>query len=170
MQRFLFFFCVVFSSLFVHHISSFGALERLCFIKVDFYEYQQHALSEAGFGRSIMYCTDIYRYITKAIYIYISKTCLYNFESLKPHFYIVKLGFTGVYIVFLLKSMDCGYSVEPPRQGGSNEYPQSIFGQNYEKYQNFLSENFNFFVGKFFLLYLNRRVFVMYNLFICLSC
>ena len=22
---------------------------------------------------------------------------------------------------------DCGYSLEPPRRGGSNEYPQSIF-------------------------------------------
>ena len=31
----------------------------------------------------------------------ITKTCLYNFNPLKPHFYIVKLGFTGVYIIFL---------------------------------------------------------------------
>ena len=23
--------------------------------------------------------------------------------------------------------IDCGYSLEPPRQGGSNEYPQSMF-------------------------------------------
>ena len=30
----------------------------------------------------------------------ITKTCLYNFDPLKPHFYIVKLGFTGVYIIF----------------------------------------------------------------------
>ena len=34
------------------------------------------------------------------------------------------------------------------------------FGQEYEKYQNFLSENFHFLVVKFSL-YLNRRVFVM---------
>ena len=27
---------------------------------------------------------------------FITKTCLYNFDSLKPHFYVVKLGFTGV--------------------------------------------------------------------------
>ena len=32
--------------------------------------------------------------------IVITKTCLYNFDPLKPHFYIVKLGFTGVYIIF----------------------------------------------------------------------
>ena len=33
---------------------------------------------------------------------HITKTCLYNFDPLKPHFYIVKLGFTGVYIIFLI--------------------------------------------------------------------
>ena len=32
----------------------------------------------------------------------ITKTCLYNFDPLKPHFYIVKLGFTGVYVIFLI--------------------------------------------------------------------
>ena len=59
----------------------------------------------------------------------ITKTCLYNFDTLKPHFYIVKLGFTGVNIIFLIsaQNIDCGYSLEPPRRGGSNEYPQSIF-------------------------------------------
>ena len=31
---------------------------------------------------------------------YITKTYLYNFDPLKPHFYIVKLRFTGVYIIF----------------------------------------------------------------------
>ena len=41
---------------------------------------------------------------------HITKTYLYNFDPLKPHFYIVKLEFTGVYIIFLflLKSKDCG--------------------------------------------------------------
>ena len=59
----------------------------------------------------------------------ITKTCLYNFDPLKPHFYIVKLGFTGVYIIFLIsaQNIDCGYSLEPPHGGGSNEYPQSMF-------------------------------------------
>ena len=33
---------------------------------------------------------------------HITKTCLYNFDPLEPHFYIVKLGFTGVYIIFLV--------------------------------------------------------------------
>ena len=58
----------------------------------------------------------------------ITKTCLYNVDPHKPHFYIVKLGFTGVYIIFLISAQntDCGYSLEPPRRGGSNEYPQSM--------------------------------------------
>ena len=29
--------------------------------------------------------------------------------------------------MLLLKNIDCGYSLEPPRRGGSNEYPQSMF-------------------------------------------
>ena len=55
----------------------------------------------------------------------ITKTCLYNFDPLKPHFYIVKLGFTGVYVIFLIsaQNIDCGYSLELPRRGSSNEYP-----------------------------------------------
>ena len=55
----------------------------------------------------------------------ITKTYLYNFDPLKPHFYIVKLGFTGVYIIFLIsaQNIDSGYTLEPPRRGGSNEYP-----------------------------------------------
>ena len=29
--------------------------------------------------------------------------------------------------MFLLKNIDCEYSLEPPQWGGSNEYPQSMF-------------------------------------------
>ena len=48
---------------------------------------------------------------------------------IKPHFYIVKLGFAGVYLffLFLLQNIDCRYSLEPPRRGGSSKYPQSMF-------------------------------------------
>ena len=34
----------------------------------------------------------------------IMKTYLYNIDPLKPHFYVVKLGFTGVYIIFLISA------------------------------------------------------------------
>ena len=67
-----------------------------------------------------------------------TRTRLYNFDPLKPHFYIVKLGFTGVniFFLFLLKNIDCGYPLEPPRRGGSNEYHNLCFDQKYEKYLN----------------------------------
>ena len=91
---------------------------------------------------------------------------LYNFDPLKPHFYIIKLGVTGVYIIFFLflfTKIDCGHSLEPPRRGGSNEYPQSMcFDQKYEKYQSFLCENFQFLEVKFPIC-LTRRVFVMFG-------
>ena len=31
-----------------------------------------------------------------------------------------------IFFIFLLKNIDRGYSLEPPRRGGSNEYPQSM--------------------------------------------
>ena len=46
------------------------------------------------------------------LYFTIRKTCPCNKYHLKPHFYIAKLGFTGVYLffLFLLQNIDCGYS------------------------------------------------------------
>ena len=68
-------------------------------------------------------------YLYTSIEMNITKTCLYHFDPLKPHFHIVKLGFTGVYIIWLIsaQNIDCGQSLEPPRRGGSNEYLQSMF-------------------------------------------
>ena len=99
-----------------------------------FYEYPSKAFSDW------LECADAqvnqnlrWRYTTWCITHFaaqlIMKTCLYNFDPLKPHFYIVKLGFTWVYIIFLIsvQNIDCGYSLEPPRRGGSNEYQQSMF-------------------------------------------
>ena len=58
------------------------------------------------------------------------------------------------------QNIDCGYSLESPRGGGSNEYLNLCFEQKYEKYQSFLSENFQFLEMKFSI-HLKRRVFVM---------
>ena len=44
----------------------------------------------------------------------IRKTCLSNVHPIQPHFYIIKLGFAGVYL-FLLQNIDCGYPLEQPR-------------------------------------------------------
>ena len=69
-------------------------------------------------------------------------------------------GYTLLFL-FLLRNIDCGYSLELPHRGSSNEYTQSMFfEQKYEKISEFLSENFNFLVVKFSV-YLNRCVFVM---------
>ena len=61
----------------------------------------------------------------------ITKTHLYNFDHLKPHFNIVKLGFTGVYIIFRISAKNHRLWVlvrtASARRGGSNEYPQSMF-------------------------------------------
>ena len=74
--------------------------------------------------------TDTYGHdVGNELSLNITKTCLNNFDPLKPHFYIVKLGFTGVHISFHIspQNIHCEYSLEPPRRGGSNEYPQSMF-------------------------------------------
>ena len=97
------------------------------------------------------------------LHLFITKTYLCNSDPLKPRFYIVKLGFTGVYIIFLIsaQNIDCGYSLEPPRRGDSHEYPQSMFWAEIWKISEFfLPENFQFLVMTFSI-YLNRRVFVM---------
>ena len=57
----------------------------------------------------------------------ITKTRLFkyieNFTTKNENFQIKNSG------IFLIsaRNIDCGYSLEPPRRGGSNEYPQSMF-------------------------------------------
>ena len=76
---------------------------------------------------------------------------------------MVKLGFAGVYIIFLISAQNINgwYSLEPPRRGGSNEYPQFMFLAETLKISEFSSENVQFLVVKFSI-YLKRRVFVIY--------
>ena len=76
----------------------------------------------------------------------ITKTCLYNFDPLKSHFYIVKLGFTGVYIIFLISAQKNRFLVLAEAVLTSTN--NLCFEQNNKKYQNFLSENFNIFGSK----------------------
>ena len=37
-----------------------------------------------------------------------------------------------IFLIFA-QNIDCGYSLEPPRRGGSNEYPQSMFWSKNKK-------------------------------------
>ena len=66
-----------------------------------------------------------------------------------------------LFFLLLLKNIDCGYSLEPPRRGGYIEYHNLCFEQKYKKHQSFLFENFPFWVVKFSV-YLNMCVFVMF--------
>ena len=34
---------------------------------------------------------------------------------------------SDIFFHISVQIIDCGYSLEPPRRGGSNEYPQSVF-------------------------------------------
>ena len=99
-------------------------------------------------------------HLKMSAYVIITKTYLYNFDSLKPHFYIVKLGFTGVYIIFVISAQK--HRLWVLVRTASTSTHNLCFEQKYEKYQNFLSEKLPFLVVKFSI-YLNRRVFVMLN-------
>ena len=71
---------------------------------IDMFWYDKpQCLSEA-----ILTNIKIIRSVKK--YEYITKTRMYNFDPLKPHFYIVKLGFTGVFIICLIfaQNIDLG--------------------------------------------------------------
>ena len=119
---------------------------------------------------------------------HITKTCLYDIDPLKPQFLYSKTGVYGgirYFFLFLLKNINCGYSLEPPRRGGSNEYLQpmfwaeiwkmseifiwkfSVFGseiyvlnRNMKNVRDFYLKIFSFWKWNFSL-YLNRHVFVM---------
>ena len=68
---------------------------------------------------------------------------LYIYTPLNPHFYIVKLRFTGLYLffLFLLQNIDCGYSLEPPHRGVPTIY---VLGENKETIKKISDENFHF--------------------------
>ena len=58
---------------------------------------------------------------------FITKTCLFkyteNFPTKNENF---QRKISDIFHISA-QNKDCGYSLEPPRRGGSNEYPQSMF-------------------------------------------
>ena len=54
-----------------------------------------------------------------------------NFSSFKN----CKFSADFFFYIFLIfaQNIDCGYTLEPPRRGGSNEYPQSMFWSKNKK-------------------------------------
>ena len=100
----------------------------------------------------------------------IMKTCLYNFDLLKPHFYKVKLGFTGVYINLLISAQKHRLwvivrtaSAFLNRLCGSNEYPQYMFwAEIWKILEFFYLKIFSFFGVEIFCIF-DRCIFVMEN-------
>ena len=45
------------------------------------------------------------------------------------HFQMI---FLYIFLIFA-QNIDCGYTLEPPQRGGSNEYPQSMFWSKNKK-------------------------------------
>ena len=67
--------------------------------------------------------TDHNRTTTEPPFIRKTRPC--NEYPVKPHFYIAKLGYAGVYIdfLFLVRNIDCGYLLE----GGSFKSVLTIY-------------------------------------------
>ena len=83
----------------------------------------------------------IFTYFSIAFPPSIMKTYLYNFDPLKPHFYIVKLGFTGLNIIFLISAQKHRLWVLIRTASVLTSTHNPGFEQKYEKYQSFVSEN-----------------------------
>ena len=101
-----------------------------------------------------------------------TKTCLYNFDPPKPHLHIVKLGFTGVYIIFLnfAQKHRLWYSLEPPRRGGSNEYTQCMSWAEMWKTSEFFIWIFSVFGGEIFYMFELAFSYCHHNHFIWFTC
>ena len=99
-----------------------------------------------------------YAYL-KYIYTYIENFTSKNWKK-KKKIQIKNLIF---FFIFLHKKIECGYSLEPPRRGGSYEYPQFIFLSKNMKKVMYTPVNPSFTTQKWGLRgsKLYRRVFVM---------
>ena len=73
-------------------------------------------------------------WVAKDLSFLITKTRLFKyietFTSKKLK--IFRLKNSDIFHTFA-QNIDCGYSLEPPQRGGSNEYPQSMFWANIRK-------------------------------------
>ena len=87
-----------------------------------------------------------------------------NWPTLTPLLYSKTRVYRGIhhFFLFLLTNIDCEYWLEPPRQGGSNKYLQSMFWAEIWKICLFFFylKIFIFLVVKFSV-YLNRLVFII---------
>ena len=103
----------------------------------------------------------------------ITKTYLYNFDPLKPHFYVVKLGLTEVCIIFLISSHKHRLWVLV-RTASMRRFWRVptiyVLSRNMKNIRIYFLKICHFLVVEFSV-YLNRRVFVMniWKLYTCIS-
>ena len=92
---------------------------------------------------------------------FITKTYLYNFDPLKPHFYIVKLGSEGVFNIFLISAQEHRLWVLDKTVFLRRSYrvPNIYVLAEVRKISEIFIWKFSFLVVKFSI-HLNRRVFV----------
>ena len=61
----------------------------------------------------------------------------YHYESMPMQYteivFVVKMIFFIIIFLIFAQNIDCGYTLEPPRRGGSNVYPQSLFWSKNKK-------------------------------------
>ena len=81
----------------------------------------------------------------------------------KPHFYISKLGYTGVYLFFLLliQNIDCGYSLESPPRRFLLVPTIYVLSKNKKNIKKF-PMNFSIFTARKYLHILYRQFFIMH--------
>ena len=60
------------------------------------------------------------------------KQCVYR-DFFSPVKIENLIGFLKIFFLFFAQNIDCGYTLEPSRRGGSNEYPQSMFWSKNKK-------------------------------------
>ena len=83
----------------------------LLFIRLSTLKYHcWHANCSQNCSKHIITKTRLFKYIE-------------NFTTKNWNFQIKRLIFFHVSV----QNIDCGYTLEPPCRGGSNEYPQSVF-------------------------------------------
>ena len=84
-----------------------------------YYYYLLHFITYFVMSVVFSWCKKILRHITKtSLFKYIE-----NFTTKKWKFSDKNSDIFHI----SAQNIDCGYSLEPPRRGGSNEYPQSMF-------------------------------------------
>ena len=118
-----------------------------CSFKTIMFRYLYGLCSHPG---CLYLIPSLHVYIRLLQVIFITKTCLHNFDPLKPHFYIVKLGYTGVYIIFLIFAQKLRLMVLVRTEAILTSTHNLCFEQIYENYHFFFLWQFSVFGDEIF--------------------